>query len=254
MSIIGNITTVPIYPGDLEVEGDFHIKGNLTVDMDSYVYQDSYTADPITIVNFLSGAPIAGVANQYAGIEIDRGTLTNYQIVFDESDDSVKIGEVGDLQSVATRQDVPTSNAFAYWNATDLRMDTNSLYTTSTMVKFSDLTVPNLSGALDSRYVNVTGDTMTGSLTMGTGTKIKLTDLSSSNLLTTDGTGDIIDSGIKSVSAPAGGSGIAVVEYPSAPTLNASHTGFIWVEAVDANTKKLCFYNGTDTFSVELTK
>lgn len=65
----------------------------------------------------------AGVTAGLAGIEVERGTLTNYQIVFRESDDSACVGEVGDLQVLATREDSPLSGGVMVYNSTDKRLD-----------------------------------------------------------------------------------------------------------------------------------
>jgi len=72
------------------------------------------------------------------------------------------------------------------------------------------------------------------------------------NIITTDTDGDLQESGAKVETAPAGGSGFTLVKYASAPV--SPDAGFLWVENVDANTIKLAFYDGSDTFSVQLSK
>jgi hypothetical protein len=253
MSIFGNVIPVNGYPGDFFIDGDLWVQGNIKVDIDSYTYGDTYIADPITIVNYLSGAPVSGVETRYAGFEVDRGLLDNYQLVFDENDDSMRIGMVGDLQAVATREDTPIDTAFGFWNDTAKRFDTDPYFTTSTVVTYNDLTVANLSGALDSHYVNKAGDTMTGDLVMSNSTSVVIDSfVDNFFLLRTDATGRIEESGVKVVNSPVGGSGIALAEYSTPPDLNTAPTGFIWIESVNSTTKKLCFYNGSDKFSVEL--
>jgi hypothetical protein len=253
--IIGNIMPTNASAGDWSINGDLHVKGSLTVDLDQYVYRDSFTSDPIIVLNYIpiSGAPIFGVDTRLSGIEIDRGQLPNYQLVFDENDDSMRIGMVGDLQAVATREDTPIDTAFGFWNDTAKRFDTDPYFTTSTVVTYNDLTVANLSGALDSHYVNKAGDTMTGDLLMSNSTSVVIDSfVDNFFLLRTDATGRIEESGVKVVNSPVGGSGIALAEYSTPPDLNTAPTGFIWIESVNSTTKKLCFYNGSDKFSVEL--
>ena len=72
-------------------------------------------------------------------------------------------------------------------------------------------------------------------------------------IATFDGTtGKVIqDSGVLVETAPAGGSGFTVVEYASAPVAPAS--GFMWIERVNATTVKWSYFDGTDTYSVEMT-
>lgn len=68
----------------------------------------------------------AGVTNATAGIEIERGSLTNYQFIFDEVSDLFKVGMVGSLQAVATREDTPIDTALAFWNATQSQWQTSN--------------------------------------------------------------------------------------------------------------------------------
>ena len=62
-----------------------------------------------------TGTPAATLQG---GIEIERGDLNNYRFTFVESDQSFKIGvyntSVSDLQSVATREDVPILSSIPY--------------------------------------------------------------------------------------------------------------------------------------------
>jgi hypothetical protein len=68
----------------------------------------------------------AGVTNAIAGIEIERGTATNYQFIFDEASDLFKVGMVGSLQAVATREDTPISTSIAFWNGATYKFETSS--------------------------------------------------------------------------------------------------------------------------------
>lgn len=67
-------------------------------------------------------------------------------------------------------------------------------------------------------------------------------------VLTTDTDGDVQESGVKVETAPTGGSGITLVEYASAPTAPAA--GFEWIQRIDANTVKKCYFDGTQTYFV----
>ena len=117
---------------ELDVIGDSYISGNLSVGGNVTVtgtltYQNTQTIqleDNIIVVNY--GETGVGVTTGSGGIEVDRGTLTNYQFMFRESDDAFVIGEVGDLQTVATREDSPTNSGIPYWNSTANRLDTKA--------------------------------------------------------------------------------------------------------------------------------
>jgi len=71
-------------------------------------------------------------------------------------------------------------------------------------------------------------------------------------VLVTDGTGLLAQSGVLLTQAPTGGSVVNFSEYTSTPT--GPQSGDFWIQAVDANTKSFNYYDGTDTYSVQLTK
>ena len=111
-----------------QFEGNVQIGGDLVVDGTTFVVhnQEVTTADNLVILNY--GEVGAGVTAGLSGIEIDRGSLTNYQFVFVEASDTFRVGEIGSLQPVATREDTPVDGSFAYWNDSEKRFDTvNSL-------------------------------------------------------------------------------------------------------------------------------
>jgi hypothetical protein len=58
------------------------------------------------------------------------------------------------------------------------------------------------------------------------------------------------ESGAKVETAPAGGSGFTFVEYASTPV--SPPAGMVWIQAKDASTKTLNYFDGIDTYSVDL--
>lgn len=86
------------------ITGDLYIRGNLLVDGTTFVVvnQELTTSDNIATLN--QGESGAGVTLGQAGLLIDRGTETNYHIIFDESDDRFKVGLVGSEKLVLTGQ------------------------------------------------------------------------------------------------------------------------------------------------------
>lgn len=110
--------------GDLIVTTDVTINGNLTVNGTTTTVNSTTvtTADNLIVIN--DGEVGAGVTLGFGGIEVDRGSETNYQFLFNESDDTFRIGEAGSLQAVATREDTPLGGGIPTWNATALRFDT----------------------------------------------------------------------------------------------------------------------------------
>lgn len=106
------------------ISGNVSIGGNLTVLGTEFIadVQTVQIADNLAVINY--GETGAGVTAGFSGWEIDRGTATHYRFGFTESVGYFQVGKVGDLQTVATREDVPLSNGFARWNATLKRFDT----------------------------------------------------------------------------------------------------------------------------------
>lgn len=144
--------------GDLTINGNLVVAGTTTTVNSETVN----IADNILMLNSNhTGEPI-----QNSGIEVERGTSINYQFLFDESSDTFKIGEIGSLQKVATREDNPVDNGVPYWNETLDRFDTNSGITISGSNLVGNLT-GNASTATTlqtARTISLTGD-VTGSTT-----------------------------------------------------------------------------------------
>lgn len=78
----GNVT---ISTSTLYVDGNLIVGGNST----SVARTDTYVTDNILTLN--KGETGAGVTSVYSGIEVDRGTLANVQIRWNETDDSWQI-------------------------------------------------------------------------------------------------------------------------------------------------------------------
>lgn len=107
--------------GDLSISGNLTVSGTQTVvDTETLAIQDNI----ILINRNQTGTPPTTLKG---GIEVERGSLTNYQFVFDEANDAFKVGMIGDLQPVATREETPTNGGFAVWNAAANRFDTQAL-------------------------------------------------------------------------------------------------------------------------------
>lgn len=138
--------------------GNLNIVGNLYISGDTYTnfVENVVIKDNIILIN--SGETGSGVSAIYAGLEIDRGTLTNYRFVLDDTNSSnplFKIGEIGDLQPVATRQDTPTSNGLSYWDNVNNRLTTSSNLTfSSNVLNVSNIQL-NTSGSFNFTDSNV---------------------------------------------------------------------------------------------------
>ena len=91
--VTGNLTVDPT--GDFIVLSDTQITGNLTVTgtETSISTTNSTIKDRQIVLN--EGEAGAGITGRYAGIEVERGSLANTWLVFDETDDNWKISYDG---------------------------------------------------------------------------------------------------------------------------------------------------------------
>lgn len=104
------------FKGDLLVEGKSFVTEAETVEI----------KDNLLLLN--KGEVGSGVTKGIAGLEIDRGTEPNYQIIFDESDNRFKAGEIGDIQCLALRDsdDSMKGGMFTSWDSTTKRLKTTN--------------------------------------------------------------------------------------------------------------------------------
>jgi len=167
----GNESQILVETTGTTVYDDLTITGNLFVDGTTFVVnnQEVTTADNIIVVN--NGEVGPGVTAGSAGIEVDRGSETNYQFLFVEASDTFRIGEVGSLQAVATREDAPTDTRVPWWNDTAKRFDTagNDYITVNTSTHVISFGITSEQGKFD-----------TNGLTLSTGASV--------NEFSTDGT------------------------------------------------------------------
>lgn len=116
------------FKGDLLVEGQSFVTEAETVEI----------KDNLLLLN--KGEVGAGVTKGIAGLEIDRGTEPNYQIIFDESDNRFKAGEIGDIQCLALRDgdNSMVNGMFTSWDSTTKRLKTTNIVPSSSLLYFGD--------------------------------------------------------------------------------------------------------------------
>jgi hypothetical protein len=131
--------------GDATVEGNLYVKGNTTI-LDSKVIEFE---DNVIVINRAETG--AGVTLNQSGLEIDRGTLQNFAVVYNEQSKALRSGFVGNTQIVATREDSPLVNGIMTFNSTEGRLDSSNNIVVD--VKFSS-TTPSTSSSTGALQVS----------------------------------------------------------------------------------------------------
>lgn len=118
---VAHITKAFYHGGSITIAGDLTVSGTTTT-----IHSEELTVtDKMITVNATeSGSGITG--DPEAGIEVDRGSETNYLFVFDETQDNFRVGISGSTQAVATREDSPNDGYVAVWNDSQKRFDTTT--------------------------------------------------------------------------------------------------------------------------------
>jgi len=123
--------------GNLFVNSDLYVKGDFTVD-GSVTYINTQTlnvSDNFISVNYgMTGTPPVTLQS---GIKVNRGSEDPYVFMFDETNDTFRIGIAEDIgggsfndastQAVATREDNPLASGVAVWNSSLYRFDSKIL-------------------------------------------------------------------------------------------------------------------------------
>lgn len=124
--------------GDLIVR-NLTVKSDLIFEGKAYVIdaEEVRVTDNLLILN--SGEEGSGVTKGISGLEIDRGSLPNYYIIFDESDDRFKCGTEGNQFPLMLRDNEPdmVDGAFLRWNSTFKRAQTTSTVPIQLALRFA---------------------------------------------------------------------------------------------------------------------
>uniref|UniRef100_A0A6C0E0W8 Peptidase S74 domain-containing protein n=1 Tax=viral metagenome TaxID=1070528 RepID=A0A6C0E0W8_9ZZZZ len=98
--------------GNATIEGNLYVEGNTTLlDTNVIAFEDN-----IVLINRLESG--SGVTLNQSGLEVERGNLENYRIVFNEPDFTFRVGALSNMQPVAVREDNPLSRGVITWNNT----------------------------------------------------------------------------------------------------------------------------------------
>ena len=124
--------------GDLIVR-NLTIKEDIVFGGDAFIIDTEEVKVTDNILTLNSGEQGEGVTKGISGLEIDRGKLPNYFIIFDESDDRFKCGTEGNQFPLMLRDNEPdmVDGAFLIWNSTFKRAQTTSTIPIQLALRFA---------------------------------------------------------------------------------------------------------------------
>ena len=124
--------------GDLIVR-NLTIKEDIVFGGDAFIIDTEVVKVTNNILTLNSGEQGEGVTKGISGLEIDRGKLPNYFIIFDESDDRFKCGTEGNQFPLMLRDNEPdmVDGAFLTWNSTFKRAQTTSTVPIQLALRFA---------------------------------------------------------------------------------------------------------------------
>lgn len=100
------ITVGELIVSDAVGTGDVTIAGNLTVNGTTTTINTATVEIEDNLIEINSNQTGTPATSLVGGLQINRGDSTDYQLVFVEQTDDFRIGEIGDLQPVLTRDEV----------------------------------------------------------------------------------------------------------------------------------------------------
>jgi hypothetical protein len=115
------------------------IKEDIVFGGDAFIIDTEEVKVTDNILTLNSGEQGEGVTKGISGLEIDRGKLPNYFIIFDESDDRFKCGTEGNQFPLMLRDNEPDmiDGAFLTWNSTFKRAQTTSTVPIQLALRFA---------------------------------------------------------------------------------------------------------------------
>lgn len=124
--------------GDAVIQGNLYVEGNTSILNTAIVEFE----DNIILLNNQETGP--GVTLHQAGLEIKRGSLENFRIVYNETNQRIEAGLISNLQPIAIRESVPLPYGIMSWNPTTVRVEsTNTINIPFTFTSTQNTTSPS---------------------------------------------------------------------------------------------------------------
>lgn len=157
-------TYLPLTGG--AINGNLTITGNITQNGSNYITHAEEVRTTKDYIYLRDGATGSLANNSYSGFEFVKYDGTNNGRLVVDNKGIARVGDVGDEQPLATREETPTNGGFAKWdsNSSKFITDTNVATADHTHTK-DDITDFSHSHS----YLPLSGGTLTGTVTMNGG-------------------------------------------------------------------------------------
>lgn len=148
--------------------GDLIITGNVVQKGESFISEAEQVKVKDNMLTLNAGEVGSGVTAGTSGLEIDRGTLPKYQIIFDESDKRFKAGEVGNLRNLMLRDTDSNMEMGTIQNGEILFWDHTNKIAKSSVMTINDIVTQGVVQGMLNGYVSKTGSSniTSGNLTI----------------------------------------------------------------------------------------
>ena len=176
--------------GDVIINDNLKVIGNLII-LGSAITANTQTVlieDNVLTLNY--GDTGGTVTRGISGIDVARGTGSTYQFIFQESDDTFRVGMSGSTQAVATRENTPLSNGIAVWDSNNYKFDTtyNISATTITATTYYGNTLNINNSTL---FGTLSGGTYNGNIFISQNDRYPLIEFRSSSVIKTQIISDV---------------------------------------------------------------
>jgi hypothetical protein len=233
-----SVTGDRIFEGDVTVDGTLTINGDIIQNGDAYEThaEKIYTRKDLIITRDKAISALAPGA--YTGIQAKKYDGTNDgQLVFDR-DGIARVGDVGALQPLATREESPNDFSIPYWNDSQNRFETEDIfdYNPST----DTLRVPNVN---TTKIIPTSDSTSAIQITKANGITSLLT-IDTINEKILDKNGEEIGSGGGEISGILG----ETIAVGQPAYLNTSDNKWYLAQAIESKVSLLsiCSYGGDE--------
>lgn len=124
------------------ITGNLTIKGNITQEGENYITHAEHVKSTKDYIYLREGNTGGLASGSYSGFEFIKYDGTNNGRLVVDNKGVARVGDVGDEQPLATREETPTSFGLTYWDNNNTRLSTISAGTSGYILKSNGSAAP----------------------------------------------------------------------------------------------------------------